>query len=61
MCWAATPTRHAAAALRVSAGLAALGGSRPSGHIDWIAEQAPAAILRGERFEPPYPRQAYRP
>lgn len=47
---------HGGRPLRVSEGIAALEGIellRP--HLEWIRRDAPAAILRGERPEPPYP------
>jgi protein-tyrosine phosphatase len=47
---------HGGRPLRISEGIAALGEIemlRP--HLDWIAEEAPAAILRGEVPEPPFP------
>ena len=47
---------HGGRPLRISEGLAALEGVemlRP--HLDWIAEEAPAAILRGDVPEPPFP------
>ena|SRR5215207_6548473 len=47
---------HRGRPLRISEGLAALEGVemlRP--HLDWIAEEAPAAILRGDVPEPPFP------
>jgi protein-tyrosine phosphatase len=41
--------------LRLSEGLEALREAEPlRPHLDWIAREAPAAILRGERPEPPY-------
>ena len=46
---------HGGRPLRISEGLAALEELdllRP--HLDWIAREAPAAILRGEHPEPPY-------
>ncbi len=46
---------HGGRPLRISEGLAALEGVemlRP--HLDWIAEEAPAAILRGDVPEPPF-------
>ncbi|MGZ5331105.1 MAG: tyrosine-protein phosphatase [Solirubrobacterales bacterium] len=46
---------HGGRPLRLSEGIAALRGLdalRP--HIDWIAREAPAAILRGERPQPPF-------
>jgi protein-tyrosine phosphatase len=46
---------HGGRPLRLSEGIAALGQVetlRP--HLNWIAAQAPAAILRGEHLEPPY-------
>ena len=46
---------HGGRPLRISEGLAVLGQVellRP--HLDWIATEAPAAILRGERPAPPY-------
>lgn len=47
---------HGGRPLRISPGLAALEeveSLRP--HIDWIATEAPFAILRGDHPEPPYP------
>jgi protein-tyrosine phosphatase len=47
---------HGGRPLRISDGIAALGQIemlRP--HLDWIAREAPAAILRGEHPEPPFP------
>ena len=47
---------HGGRPLRVSDGIAALQQIdilRP--HLDWIAREAPAAILRGDRPEPPFP------
>jgi len=42
--------------VRLSAGLAALGGAeRLAPHLDWVAGQAPAAILAGEDVTPPFP------
>jgi hypothetical protein len=41
--------------VRLSAGLAALEGIgllRP--HLDWVARDAPRAIVRGEELEPPF-------
>ena len=47
---------HGGRPLRISQGLAALGEVEMLGpHLDWIAEEAPAAILRGEVPEPPFP------
>jgi protein-tyrosine phosphatase len=46
---------HGGRPLRISAGIGTLRDLellRP--HIDWIAREAPAAILRGERPEPPF-------
>jgi len=41
--------------LRISEGLAVLGQVNPiAPHLDWVAREAPAAILRGEDPEPPY-------
>ena len=46
---------HGGRPLRISDGLAVLGQVELlSPHLDWIARQAPAAILRGERPDPPY-------
>lgn len=46
---------HGGRPLRISDGLAALGQVELLGpHLDWIATEAPAAILRGERPDPPY-------
>ncbi len=46
---------HGGRPLRISDGLAALGQVELLGpHLDWIAREAPAAILRGERPDPPY-------
>lgn len=46
---------HGGRPLRISDGLAVLGQVELlSPHLDWIAREAPAAILRGERPEPPY-------
>lgn len=39
--------------VRLSEGFARLAEVCPPGRIAWMAEQAPAAILRGERFAPP--------
>lgn len=39
--------------LRLSAGFARLAEVCPPERIAWMAEEAPAAILRGERFAPP--------
>ena len=47
---------HGGRPLRISEGLRALEeveALRP--HLDWIASDAPAAILRGEDVEPPFP------
>jgi protein-tyrosine phosphatase len=47
---------HGGRPLRVSEGITALGqieALRP--HLDWIAREAPAAILRGDAPEPPFP------
>jgi protein-tyrosine phosphatase len=47
---------HGGRPLRVSEGIAALGeieALRP--HLGWIALEAPAAILRGDAPEPPFP------
>lgn len=47
---------HGGRPLRISDGIAALAElGRLSPHLDWIARGAPAAILRGERAEPPFP------
>lgn len=47
---------HGGRPLRISDGLAVLGQVELlSPHIDWIARDAPAEILRGKRPEPPYP------
>ena len=47
---------HGGRPLRISQGIAALGEIEMLGpHLDWIAEEAPAAILRGEVPEPPFP------
>ncbi len=46
---------HGGRPLRISDGLAVLGQVellRP--HLDWISAEAPAAIVRGERPQPPY-------
>jgi protein-tyrosine phosphatase len=46
---------HGGRPLRISEGIAALGEIellRP--HLDWIAHDAPAAILRGEAVSPPF-------
>lgn len=46
---------HGGRALRISGGLDALReleATRP--HLDWIAREAPAAVLRGERPSPPF-------
>jgi protein-tyrosine phosphatase len=46
---------HGGRPLRISDGLAVLGQVellRP--HLDWISRDAPTAIIRGERPEPPY-------
>jgi protein-tyrosine phosphatase len=46
---------HGGRPVRISEGISALyeiEALRP--HLDWIAHQAPAAILRGERLEPPF-------
>jgi protein-tyrosine phosphatase len=46
---------HGGRPLRISDGLAVLGRVELlSPHLDWIAREAPAAILRGDRPEPPY-------
>ena len=46
---------HGGRPIRISNGLAALGEVELlRAHLDWIARDAPAAILRGERPEPPY-------
>ena len=46
---------HGGRPLRISDGLAVLGQVELlSPHLDWVAREAPAAILRGERPEPPY-------
>jgi len=46
---------HGGRPLRISDGLAVLGQVELlNPHLDWIAREAPAAILRGERPEPPY-------
>jgi protein-tyrosine phosphatase len=40
----------------LAAGLAALSGAtRVAPHLDWVAEAAPTAILRGEEVWPPFP------
>jgi tyrosine-protein phosphatase YwqE len=47
---------HGGRPLRISGGITALEGIealRP--HLDWIAREAPAAIIRGEALEPPFP------
>lgn len=42
--------------VRLSDGLARLAGvDRLRGHFDWIAHEAPAAIVRGEELRAPYP------
>lgn len=50
---------HSAAfgrAAELSAGLAALAATEPAAsHIEWIAHEAPTAILAGQRLEPPFP------
>ena len=47
---------HGGRPLRISPGLAALEQVEPlRAHLDWIATEAPAAILRGDHPEPPYP------
>lgn len=39
----------------LAAGFATLAGVAPMGdHLDWVAEDAPAALVRGEQVEPPY-------
>lgn len=46
---------HGGRPLRVSEGLSALSEvERLAPHLEWIADEAPAAILRGERLEPPF-------
>ena len=45
---------HGGRPLRLSAGFARLREVCPAGWVRWIAEQAPAAILRGERVSPPW-------
>ncbi len=46
---------HGGRPLRISDGLAVLGQVELlSPHLDWIARDAPAAILKGERPEPPF-------
>ncbi len=46
---------HGGRPLRITEGLAVLEQvDLLSPHLDWIAHEAPAAILRGERPEPPY-------
>ena len=50
---------HGGRPLRLSDGLAALeslDSLRP--HLPWMAREAPAAILRGEKPKPPYPAEA---
>jgi tyrosine-protein phosphatase YwqE len=43
----------------LSAAFARLGEVEPTGpHLDWIAEHAPRAIVRGEPVRPPYPPAA---
>ncbi len=47
---------HFGRELRLSAGLARLEGvERLRPHIDWIAREAPAAIVRGDALVAPYP------
>jgi protein-tyrosine phosphatase len=50
---------HSAAfgrAAELSAGLSALTAIEPAAtHLEWIAREAPAAILGGEELEPPFP------
>ena len=42
--------------LRISEGLRALSEIEPlREHLDWIGSEAPAAIVRGDDVEPPYP------
>ncbi|MGA8218901.1 MAG: CpsB/CapC family capsule biosynthesis tyrosine phosphatase [Solirubrobacterales bacterium] len=46
---------HGGRPLRISEGLSVLGQVELlSPHLDWIAREAPAAILRGERPDPPF-------
>ena len=46
---------HRGRPLRISPGMDSLKGVEPVGsHLDWMATEAPAAILRGERPEPPF-------
>jgi protein-tyrosine phosphatase len=46
---------HAGRPVRLSHGLARLAELRRTGrHIDWIANEGPAAILRGEDVKPPF-------
>ena len=50
---------HGGRPLRISEGISALAEVemlRP--HLEWIGEQAPAAILRGDVPEPPFPAQS---
>lgn len=45
---------HGGRPLRLSAGFERLREVCPPEHVEWSAEQAPAAILRGERVAPPW-------
>ncbi len=45
---------HGGRPLRLGAGFERLREVCPTGWVRWIAEQAPAAILRGERVSPPW-------
>lgn len=46
---------HAGRPVSLTAGLAALTTVPPmAAHLDWVAERAPEAIVRGEDVEPPY-------
>ena len=46
---------HGGRSTRLSGGIARLAGaSRVAPHVDWIAREAPRAIVAGEDVEPPY-------
>ena len=45
---------HGGRTVRLSEGVERLRGALAPEQVDWIAEQAPAAILRGDRVTPPW-------
>jgi protein-tyrosine phosphatase len=45
---------HGGRAVRLSSGFERLHAACPAEHVAWIAEEAPAAVLRGEPVSPPW-------